>query len=138
AFALAVLSDGGLYQLILMFAGVALTMSCFYLPPEPKAAPRPYDRPSAAGAAQTEEQQDAANTPPSPCALPFLGERLVLKTGDESLSRLAHIASRLGKMTTVKIHPWGDLMARVSHELRTPLNAVIGFSDVMSAELFGP
>jgi hypothetical protein len=29
-------------------------------------------------------------------------------------------------------------MARVSHELRTPLNAVIGFSDVMNAELFGP
>lgn len=31
-----------------------------------------------------------------------------------------------------------DLMARVSHELRTPLNAVIGFSDVMTAELLGP
>ena len=29
-------------------------------------------------------------------------------------------------------------MGRVSHELRTPLNAVIGFSDVMSSELFGP
>ncbi len=33
---------------------------------------------------------------------------------------------------------WRDLMARVSHELRTPLNAVIGFSDVMGAEMFGP
>ncbi len=33
---------------------------------------------------------------------------------------------------------WPDLMARVSHELRTPLNAVIGFSDLMARELFGP
>ncbi len=29
------------------------------------------------------------------------------------------------------------LLANVSHELRTPLNAIIGFSDVMSNELFG-
>jgi signal transduction histidine kinase len=33
---------------------------------------------------------------------------------------------------------WAELTARMSHELRTPLNAVIGFSDMMSAELFGP
>jgi len=33
---------------------------------------------------------------------------------------------------------WTDLMSQVSHELRTPLNAVIGFSDVMNAELLGP
>ncbi|MDX2288528.1 MAG: HAMP domain-containing sensor histidine kinase [Hyphomicrobiaceae bacterium] len=31
-----------------------------------------------------------------------------------------------------------DLMGRISHEIRTPLNAVIGFSDLMGAELFGP
>jgi signal transduction histidine kinase len=31
-----------------------------------------------------------------------------------------------------------DLMARVSHELRTPLNAVMGFSDLMGHQLFGP
>jgi signal transduction histidine kinase len=33
---------------------------------------------------------------------------------------------------------WAELTARMSHELRTPLNAMIGFSDMMSAELFGP
>jgi hypothetical protein len=33
---------------------------------------------------------------------------------------------------------WIDLIARMSHDLRTPLNAVIGFSDAMQQELFGP
>ncbi|WP_173984442.1 PAS domain-containing sensor histidine kinase [Magnetospirillum sp. SS-4] len=31
-----------------------------------------------------------------------------------------------------------ELMANMSHELRTPLNAVIGFSEVLLAETFGP
>jgi signal transduction histidine kinase len=31
-----------------------------------------------------------------------------------------------------------DLMAQMSHELRTPLNAVIGFSEMMLHELYGP
>lgn len=35
-------------------------------------------------------------------------------------------------------HEWAELMARINHELRTPLNAVIGFSEVMALEMFGP
>ncbi|MEZ2129528.1 MULTISPECIES: ATP-binding protein [unclassified Sinorhizobium] len=31
-----------------------------------------------------------------------------------------------------------DFLARVSHEIRTPLNAIIGFSDIMASERFGP
>jgi signal transduction histidine kinase len=33
---------------------------------------------------------------------------------------------------------WTDLMGRISHEIRTPLNAVIGFSELMSREMYGP
>lgn len=41
----------------------------------------------------------------------------------------------------VRIHgdsSWSELLSRVSHDLRTPLNAVIGFSDIMRTEIFGP
>jgi PAS domain S-box-containing protein len=31
-----------------------------------------------------------------------------------------------------------DFLAHVSHEIRTPLNAIIGFSDMMATERFGP
>src|SRR5690606_37335537 len=31
-----------------------------------------------------------------------------------------------------------DFLAKVSHEIRTPLNAIIGFSEVMLEERFGP
>jgi PAS domain S-box-containing protein len=31
-----------------------------------------------------------------------------------------------------------DILAKVSHEIRTPLNAIIGFSEVMMEERFGP
>src|SRR5262249_23182126 len=31
-----------------------------------------------------------------------------------------------------------SFLALMSHELRTPLNAIIGFSEVLSSELFGP
>ncbi|HEY2068575.1 MAG TPA: ATP-binding protein [Rhizomicrobium sp.] len=31
-----------------------------------------------------------------------------------------------------------NFLALMSHELRTPLNAIIGFSEVLSAEIFGP
>ena len=35
-------------------------------------------------------------------------------------------------------HTKSRFLANMSHELRTPLNAIIGFSDILSKEMFGP
>lgn len=75
----------------------------------------------------------------SPSPLPFIGERMVPgQTGASDFSGLARAARRLGRMSPSRRQVWADLSARVSHELRTPLNAVIGFSDVLAAEMLGP
>jgi len=47
-------------------------------------------------------------------------------------------ARRMRPTFEPKDRAFTDLMARVSHDLRTPLNAVMGFSEMMALELFGP
>ncbi len=51
---------------------------------------------------------------------------------------LPHVVRPQPPRYVPKNHDWAELMARINHELRTPLNAVIGFSEVMSLELYGP
>ncbi|MFV2092169.1 MAG: PAS domain S-box protein, partial [Hyphomicrobiales bacterium] len=53
------------------------------------------------------------------------------KTAQENLRHEKELAEKANNDKS-------DFLARVSHELRTPLNAIIGFSEVMSAEKFGP
>ncbi len=61
-----------------------------------------------------------------------------LERQSQRLVEIADTARRARREAEMRGHLWAELTARMSHELRTPLNAVIGFSDLMSAELFGP
>ncbi|MBE7183670.1 MAG: PAS domain-containing protein [Methylobacterium mesophilicum] len=76
--------------------------------------------------------------------------RLMATIHDLSLARRAEEerARELGVMNTKYLQETeraeaanrakSEFLANMSHELRTPLNAIIGFSEVMSSQLFGP
>jgi two-component system cell cycle sensor histidine kinase PleC len=65
-------------------------------------------------------------------------ERLL---ADQQAQRLADLADKYAREKTraeAANRSKSEFLANMSHELRTPLNAVIGFSEVMLAEMFGP
>ena len=53
------------------------------------------------------------------------------KRAEEELTQARTLAERASSQKT-------NFLARVSHEIRTPLNAIIGFSELMLDEKFGP
>lgn len=58
---------------------------------------------------------------------------------DITEKRLSEEATRLAlRETQEAARQKGAFLAAMSHELKTPLNAVVGFSDLMRQELFGP
>ena len=60
----------------------------------------------------------------------FLSDFTVVKEREESLRRAKAEAEAANASKT-------RFLANMSHELRTPLNAIIGFSEIISGELFG-
>jgi PAS domain S-box-containing protein len=53
------------------------------------------------------------------------------KRAEEDLTQARAVAERASSQKT-------EFLARISHEIRTPLNAIIGFSELMIDEKFGP
>jgi two-component system cell cycle sensor histidine kinase PleC len=52
--------------------------------------------------------------------------------------RFCELIAGPGASSTIDRTAWSKLTAQMSHELRTPLNAILGFSELMSKEVFGP
>ncbi|MGX1800962.1 sensor histidine kinase [Brevundimonas naejangsanensis] len=67
------------------------------------------------------------------------GSRLIVQALDATLQYAREAELDAARMEA-EAHSAGKsrFLAHMSHELRTPLNAVIGFSDAMRQELFGP
>ena len=61
----------------------------------------------------------------------FFSDFTVIKEREESMRAAKQEAEAANAAKT-------RFLANMSHELRTPLNAIIGFSEIISGELFGP
>ncbi len=100
---------------LLFVAGAAFVVFAI-LQPSPAVAFVRHSNPAAS-------QNSVPETAPSPAASPaFLLELLQPRETVSACDRAA----------------FARLTAHMSHELRTPLNAIIGFSELMSNEVFGP
>lgn len=54
------------------------------------------------------------------------------------LSQIAQLKSELAQSREQQNTPRIDVLSATSHEMRTPLNAILGFSEILRDEMFGP
>lgn len=66
------------------------------------------------------------------------GEILMVLRDDQKTSQLEASLVEAKSEVDAVTRTRDELLATVSHEMRTPLNAIVGFSDVLVNEMFGP
>lgn len=124
---------------LLAASGIALILLTLRQRPLPAvASPAPLtvtppakELPPAAPVIETDARLEVAGQP--------LSQReFDLEIQSQRLVEIADSATRQRLEATRRSDAWANLMAQVSHDIRTPLNAVIGFSDVIGTEMFGP
>jgi signal transduction histidine kinase len=118
-----------LIAFLLLASAAALIVAALRSQPGRNAALAIRLQPSAAEEIPVAEATSASQRQALPIGFQVTGMR---RNGATPAMRRTRFATEL------KERSWADLMARVNHDLRTPLNAVIGFSELMTLELFGP
>jgi len=75
--------------------------------------------------------------PELPADIRALKERVAAFLEQEVFPLEQRVAEKTAQLEMANRHK-SEFLANMSHELRTPLNAVIGFSEVLREEMFGP
>jgi signal transduction histidine kinase len=84
----------------------------------------------------SELREDAGLSPERPACV--MSQAAPLSNPPESVaSETRRVASRTRRAAALDDHK-RSFLRMASHELRTPLNSILGFSEIISAELYGP
>jgi hypothetical protein len=120
-----------LTAVLLLSASAALAVVTLRTAHEPQPAPAAHCR--------TATHAPGAIAHRSSVAGAFQTSQIALQNPAPNLTPVRSTPRRPPRITRdPRDRNWAELMARVNHDLRTPLNAVIGFSELMVLELFGP